>query len=367
MNAMELDLPYLMRDQDRHGNWRIFARRNGRKIRIREKPGTPEFARAYSDALEALDAPVPEGRKIAPAGTLGWLAALYFASGEFKGLDPRSQASRRLIIEECLREPRKPGSSDLMARCPLAAFSAKHMKVLRDRKISKPGAANNRRKHLSAMFGWAVEAGHVKSNPVRDARRIRYRSKGFHTWSVEEVRQYEDHHPIGTKARLALALLLFTGVRRGDVVTLGKQHIRDGWLRFVPGKTRHLRDVLSEKPVLPALADVIARSPVGDLTFLVTEYGRAFTAAGFGDRIRKWCDAAGLPQCTAHGLRKAGATIAADLGASDRQLMALYDWTTASMATPYTRATDKKRLTEEAAKLIVNGQCPTALPHQKTG
>lgn len=367
MTAMRVEFPYLMSDRDRHGNMRLYARKNGRKIRIKEPRGSAAFARAYSEALEALDAPKPEGRRIAKAGTLGWLAGLYFGSGEFKGIDAKSQTARRLIIEECLREPRKPGSSDLMRDCPLMAFSAKHVKVLRDRKAGKPGAANNRRKHLSAMFGWAVEAEHVKANPVRDARKIKYSSGGFHTWSVEEVRQYEEFYPIGSKARLALALLLFLGVRRGDMVKLGKQHIRDGKIGVVPHKTLHLRDEVSYKPILPMLADIIARSPCGDLTFLVTQYGQAFTAAGFGDRMRKWCNAAGLPHCSAHGLRKAGATIAADLGATDRQLMALYDWSTASQANTYTRAADKKRLAEEAAKLIANGNCPTTLPHQKTG
>jgi integrase len=52
----------------------------------------------------------------------------------------------------------------------------------------------------------------------------------------------------------------------------------------------------------------------------VTQYGRAFTVAGFGNRFRDRCHEAGLPHCTAHGLRKAGATIAAENGAIDRQL-----------------------------------------------
>src|SRR5262249_31385520 len=136
-----------MSDQDRHGNERLYVRRRGRKIRIREKPGTEAFAQAYADALRILDReriadrPVLKG---APAGTLGWLAACYFASVEFRRLDPKSQSTRRGIIEECLREPRKPGSPDLMRDCPLSVLSAVHVKMLRDRKAAKPAAANNR-------------------------------------------------------------------------------------------------------------------------------------------------------------------------------------------------------------------------------
>jgi integrase len=192
----------------------------------------------------------------------------------------------------------------------------------------------------------------MKTNPARDAKPFRYASDGFHTWTLAEVRQFEARHPVGTKARLALALLLFTGARRGDVVTFGRQHIKDGWLSFVPNKTRYKRVRKSEKPILPGLAQIISKSPCGDLTLLVTEYGRPFTAAGFGGWFRKRCDEAGLPDCSAHGLRKAGATIAAENGATDRQLMALFDWETANQATTYTAAANRKRLAGEAAKLL---------------
>lgn len=372
MIPMQLDFRYLMADEDRHGNKRLFVRRRGRKIRIREKVGTEAFLQAYGDALHTLNHGNAESRQIlkgAAAGTLGWLAACYFASAEFRALDPKSQQTRRQIIEQCLREPRKPGSKDLMRDCPIASLSTAHVQMLRDRKAPAKGAANNRLKYLGAMFGWAVEAKLMRSNPARDVRRLRYATSGFHTWTVDEVRQYEARHPIGTKARLALALLLFLGVRRQDVVTLGRQMVKDSALRMIPRKTRHRRLDLSEKPVLPVLADVIAASPTGDLTFLETEYRKPFTPAGFGGKMRQWCDEAGLPHCSAHGLRKAGATIAAENGATDRQLMALYDWTSEKQANTYTAAANRKRLAAAAAGLITfdqteNVDCPTALPHQ---
>jgi integrase len=61
---------------------------------------------------------------------------------------------------------------------------------------------------------------------------------------------------------------------------------------------------------------------------------------------------AGLPECTAHGLRKAGATLAAENGATDRSLMALYDWTSEKQANTYTATADRKRLANDAAQLI---------------
>jgi hypothetical protein len=209
-----IDFPYLMSDRDRHGNERLYVRRDGRKIRIRATPGTEAFAAAYAEALHVLaqghiaHGPVLKG---APAGTLGWLAACYFASIEFRRLDSKSQSTRRGIIEDCLREPRKPGSRDLMRDCPLSVLSAAHVKMLRDRKAARPAAANNRRKYLSSMFGWAVEHGLLRFNPAREVRKVRYATAGFHTWTVDEVRQFEERHQVGTKARLSLALLLYLG------------------------------------------------------------------------------------------------------------------------------------------------------------
>jgi len=354
---MDIDLPYLSPNKDRHGNVRLYVRRNGGYVRIREVPGTPEFLDAYKRALERVAPFAPSAtvtREQFPRNTLGWLGVQYFGSTEFKALDPKSQSTRRGILEACFQEPHKDNDPEPMGFCPLAHLSARHVKRLRDLKQEKKGAANNRRKYLSAMFGWAVEQDPqlLTSNPARDVRRARYATSGFHTWTPSEVIQFEDRHPIGTKARLALALLLYTGSRRGDMVTLGRQHIHNGQLRFVPKKTLYKRARISEKPWLPCLASVIEQSPCGDLTFLVTAYGKPFTAAGFGNWFRDRCNEAGLPQCSAHGLRKAGATLAAENGATTNQLMAIFDWDTPGQAKVYTDAADRKRMAGEAMGML---------------
>ncbi len=350
---MQLTLPYLSPETDRHGNPRFYVRRYGKRIRLLEKIGTPAFLAAYNAALQSLERPARKDPEIKPAGsaTLGWLAAQYFGSVEFQRLDPVSQKRRRTIIEECLGEVRKPGSADVMRDCPVVAVSAAHVKMLRDRKAKTPGTANNRKKYLSAMFGWAVENNLMKSNPTRDVRRIHYATDGFHTWSVDEVAQFVKRHPVGSKACLALALLLFLGVRRGDVVKLGPGMVEGGALRMIPRKTRHKRVEASYKPILPVLADIIAKSPTGQFTYLATERRKPFSAAGFGNWFKDRCVEANVPG-SAHGLRKAGATILAELGATDRQLMAIYDWTTEKQATTYTRAADRKLLAAGGMGLI---------------
>jgi integrase len=357
--TMETDLPYLSRDPDRHGNPRIYVRRNGKRIRIREAEGTPAFAKAYSEAVEKLGDP-PSKHAVAQLpthaeGTLGWLGAEYFKSkgeGEFLRLAKESRRARRNCLEECLRVPLSDEDPDPVGNCPLKYLSAQKMKRMIEA-ADKPGGAANRRKHLSALCAWGVDQRHLPTNPVRDVKAgRRVKGGGFYTWTVADVEQFLAYHKQGSKARLALGLLLFTGARRQDMVTFGKQHIKGDWIQYIPKKTLYKRREVSQKPLLPVLKEIIATSTRGDLTFLQTEYGKAFTPAGFGNWFRDRCDEAGLPMCTAHGLKKAGATIAAENGATTRQLMAMFDWTTVEMAEVYTRAAERKRLAGEAMSLI---------------
>ena len=140
---------------------------------------------------------------------------------------------------------------------------------------------------------------------------------------ARHIEQFRTRHPLGTRARLALELLYGTMQRRGDAVRLGRQHIRDGVLSIRQNKTGAEVDV----PVLPEAQAAIDAMPKGEhLTFLVTEQGKPFTPAGFGNWFRERCDEAGV-SLSAHGLRKAGATRLADHGCSDHEIMAWGGWT----------------------------------------
>jgi integrase len=356
---LDVEFPYLSAEKSRHGRDRLYVRRNGRRIRITAAKGTPLFAREYAEAVEALSRLKPATPPPLPSlprpESLGWLASKYFASGEFQALDATMRLRRRAVIEECLRERLNDDAPEVFRDCPYKIMGPDHIKRLRDLKAGLPGAANNRRKYLSAMFGWAIENGKASANPTRDVRRVKYASEGFHTWTVGEVRQFQSRWPVGTKPRLALELLLLTGCRRGDMVTFGRQHVKDGWLRYIPAKTRYRRMVLSEKPVLPRLAEIIAASSTGELTFLVTSFGKPFTPAGFSNWFRQRCNEAKLPHCSAHGLRKAGAVIAVECGASLAQLMAIFDWTTERQAMTYIRQFDRKNAVTEGMAFLAGG------------
>ena len=266
---------------------------------------------------------------------------------------------RREILEATFDEPIAPGSSRFFRDFPLSRMTADAIEVLRDRKLAFPEGANNRVKAIRAVFKWAVRKkgpdgkSLASHNPGRDVPYLKSNNpSGYYTWTVEDVRQFEERHPIGTKARLALALLLFTGQRRSDITRFGRQHVRAGKITFTQFKGRKHKPKQLTLPILPALQQIINASPCGEMTFLVNDLKRPFTDAGFGNKFRDWCNQAGLRHCTAHGLRKAGATIAANNGATAHQLMAMFGWSTLKMAEAYTRAADQQRLAEGAMHML---------------
>lgn len=323
------------------GTVRYYVRKPGqRKVRIRERFGTPEFLQAYLKAMEGTaPQPAPKAKHKASEGTLQWLVNRYYGSTTFKELGDETQKVRRRILDKiCERN----------ASLDYRTITGGHIRLGMDCHTGRPEAANGYLKAFRGLFKFAVEREYMTADPSAGIKKVRHRTDGFHTWTIEEVRQYEARHPVGTKARLALSLLLYTGQRRGDVVRMGRQHVDAGLLRVVQGKTA----AALQLPVLPILADVIAQSPCGDLTYLVTQWGKPFTAAGFGGKFREWCDQAGLNHCTAHGLRKAGATVAAENGATDRELMAIFGWKNAAQVSVYTRKANNKRLAASGMPLL---------------
>lgn len=207
------------------------------------------------------------------------------------------------------------------------------------------------------MFTWAKEAGLVQANPARDVRRVYTSSEGHHTWTEAEIEHYKERHPLGTKAHLALMIMLLTGVRKSDAVKLGRQHERKGadgkTLVFTATKNKGRKPVRIEIPLLPELQKVLDASKTGDMTYLVTEHGRPFSVAGFGNKMRSWCDEAGLPECSSHGLRKAAATTAAENGASVHMLMSMFGWLTFSEAERYTAAVERRKLAANGMGLMI--------------
>lgn len=334
--------PFLSREKTRHGRYVWYFKRGGRRVRLPDVYGTPEFNTAYEKALTGNAYAVEAKPK---AGTLKWLVEQYKKSAAFAALAPATRRARDNILKQVLSDPKT-------AEADFGNITKSHIIKGIDRRAATPNAANNFLKTMSGLFKWAVDAEKIAVNPVAGVSKITIKTDGFHAWTIDQVEQYRAFHKTGTRARLAIDLLLFLGLRRGDVMRVGKQHMKDGLISIRTEKTGEWVHL----PVFAALQESIDSTPTGDLAFLTTERGKPFSsAASFGNWFAKQVKDAGLPdECRAHGLRKAGATIAADEGASAHELMAMFGWSRLGMAELYTREADKKRLARSASERLTN-------------
>jgi integrase len=334
---------------DRHGKARFYFRRPGfKRAPLPGLPWSPAFMAAYEAALAGQPAPIGASR-IKP-GTIRALAGSYYGSVAYRSMKSTTQSVYRNIIEKFCRETDRAGQS--LGDKSAATLQREHVVKLMAARADQPDSANGLRKVLRAMMRHAVEAGLRGDDPTRDVRAIRLKSDGFHSWTDAEISQFESCYAVGSRPRLALALLLYTGQRRSDVVRIGRQHMRDGVLQVQQVKTGTKLVI----PVHSALADIIVTTPSGNLTYLTTLLGKPFTAAGFGNWFRRQCDLAGLPHCSAHGLRKAAARRLAEAGCTEHEIAAITGHASLREIARYTKAADQARLARAAIDKVSANQ-----------
>ena len=349
---------YVSRDWHASGNEKLVFRRNGRKATLPGPAWSEQFCDAYAAALagKPLERAGPYRKQGKAPGTFRAICEAFYKSAGFRARDKLTQDDKRGVLESCLAEPLEPGGELFFGDCPASRLSRRHIVVLRDRKAGKPFAANKRLRYLGQLFKWAVEAELMLENPAREVGRVDARKKGYHTWTPDEIRQFEQHHPAGSRARLALALMGFAGLRRSDTCTVQKQHLQareDGlWLRKPQHKNRTRQGKIIEIPVLPALEEAIAAAPRTGLALLETEYGQPYSIKAFGERFKKWCREAGLPHCSSHGVRKAAAVLAAERGATDSQLQAIFGWEDTREIRTYTEKMNRAKVAAGAIALL---------------
>ena len=340
---MKIRLKYVTEDTDRHGNVRIYFRRNGRKVRLPGPLGSPDFLAAYKFAASGLTPVCRTNEHVGQVklNSIRMLCIGYYKSAMFKELSSRTQKVRRGILERFCQN-QNDGDK------PYRKLLPRHLRLRRDAMTDRPEAANSMIKALRQLYKYAMLYDRHDSNPAAAIEYLAGSPDGFHSWTLAEIAKFEETHSVGTSARLAMALALYTGQRRADIVVFGRQHVSDGWLSFTQHKNRNRKPVRMEIPIIPELQRIIDASTTGDLTFLVTAFNRPFTSNGFGNRFRKWCDEASLKNCSVHGLRKAAAARLAELGCTEQEIMAITGHTTSKEVTRYTRAASQKIRAESA-------------------
>ncbi|MGB0055426.1 MAG: tyrosine-type recombinase/integrase, partial [Methyloceanibacter sp.] len=212
---------------------------------------------------------------------------------------------------------------------------------------------------MRGLFRWAHKAGLVKADPtVGVDNPPRKKSEGFIPWTEDHVTAYDARWPIGTRQRVWLDVLLYTGLRRGDAVRLGRPHVRNGIATIKTEKSGFTIEVTL--PILPVLQATLNAGPCGDLTFVAGAHGRPLTKESFGNEFRAACREAGVPG-SSHGVRKIAATRAANAGAAEAELDAIFGWTDRKMAAHYTQSANRRRLAAQAMAKLANAS-GTSIP-----
>jgi integrase len=322
-------MPYLQREKTRHGKivW-YFRVGTGPRTRMPGEYGSEEFMAAYRAALAGED---PAGKEKLDPRSLEWLLKRYRESSAYRSLSPATRKQRDNIFSHVL---------DASGAAPYRAVTRAHIVDGRERRAKTPSQARNFLDAMRGLFRWAQEAQFVDVDPTAGVKNPkRPRSGGFAAWADDDVARYYAKWQTGTKERVWIDVLLYTGLRRGDAVLLGRQHVRDGIATIKTGKTG--TEVVI--PILEPLRQTLEAGPTGDMHFIVGDRGNPLTKETFGNMFRAACNAAGVKK-SAHGLRKIAATRAADAGATVAELEAMFGWSGGAMASLYTRTADRRRL-----------------------
>jgi len=334
---------------DRHGTRRWRYRKGDFSRELGTDYGSEEFVRRYEAAVHEHRTGRKAGAGAAQTvpGSINDLVASYYRTPQWRNLVELTKKTYKGVIEPFRLEH----GTKLVSR-----MERRHVMAILGKKADTPAAANNLRKRLGQLFDHAIALDWIKFNPARLTKAYKIAGEGFHTWDETEIAGYFEEHEPGTMAHIAVTLMLYTGAARVDAVKLGWASIKataDGSrLQYTRQKTQKSNGVPVSIPIHPDLWKVIRDLPK-DRPFLATAYGRGRTAAGLGNKMREWCDAAGLDECSAHGLRKACARRLAEAGATPHEIMAITGHKTLAEVQRYTQAALREGLADSAMQKLL--------------
>lgn len=279
---------------DRHGRKRWRIRHKGIRAELGTEWGSEEFCRRYADAVNQSQDKRRVGADRTTPGTFDDLAVMFYKL-HLPSVAESTAADYRAVIEPLrLKHGHKR----------IAHMQRRHVLEIQAELALTPMQANKTLKRLSQMMDLAVTLEWRTDNPVKGVKRYRNTSEGFHTWDEGEIARFYEVHPMGGIAHRAMTLMLYTGAAKCDAVKLGRGNISDGRIVYRRRKTRANPSGFEISiPIHSYLAETLSYAK--GFTFLETADRRARSVKGLGSSMRKWCNAAKLPNCTSHGLRKA--------------------------------------------------------------
>ena len=276
------------------------------------------------------------GKAKSKPGTIGALVASYYRTSDYTGLSDVTKRTYRNILERFRTEH---GDKRV------AMLQRQHVQKLIGERAETPAAANRLLRMIHILMRHAIEANWRRDDPTLGVRKVRETSTGFTTWEEEHIDQFLSVHSPGTRAHLAMSLLLYTGQRRSDVVRMGRQHIRNNVLTIIQQKTGQEVGI----PMHHDLKTLVDSMPKDNLTFIVGEQGKPLTPESFTNWFRRMVEEAKLPKgLSAHGLRKATCRRLAEAGCTAHEIMAISGHKTLAEVTRYTVAANRLQLAERA-------------------
>jgi integrase len=352
--------PHLIYEPSRHGQPRWYVRLDngstkngkrvrGRRVRIHGEYGSDEFKAAYRAAIGGV--PLPTKKNEARPHSIKWLITQFRNSAPWKALGHNTRKQR----EQIFRHMEAYAGNDHISSLTQAAIVAG-----RDRRADRSEAAKSFMKAVRGLCAWAVEARYMSFDPSAGVKNPKSKKTGgFKIWEEAWVDKYYGRWPLGSKERVWIDVIMYSGLRRGDAVRYGRQHISGG--KGLAGVRRGIGRIKVKKsgetvqatlPILDVLAETLEAGPIGDMTFIVGERGLPLTKESFGNYFRDACVAAGVSG-RAHGLRKLAATRAANNRATVKELQALFGWVDIKMPQLYTEAADRELLGIEAIEKML--------------
>ena len=342
--------------KDRHGKLRYRLRRTikGRTVDcyLPGVIGSTEFRAAYHEATEGVRV---AGRRAQP-GTIGYLVGQYLASAAYRGLADSTRRDMRGRLDWI---------RDAIGGAKYAKIEPRHVAALMEKK-GGPAAANRLRKDLGQLYRFAGKRlGYRGPNPAALADAHKTKKGGYRTWTDEEIEIYRAAHASGTKARLAIEILLCTGASRVDAINFTRANIAGARVRYCRAKTEQQVDL----PILPELGRELSYLPPTQMVLLSREDGsKGYANESFGNIFRRWCAKAGLSGLPVHGLRKAGARRLAEAGATEFEVMSFLGHGTAREASRYVAAANRATLADSGmAKLGGRNENKVVQPFRKVG
>ena len=332
---VKIKLPYLDHYRSR-GKAYYYVRRKGRpQVRLEGEPGTAEFIASYQAALESA----PPQRDRHATGTFGRLVSDFYRSVDFANLKPSSKKAYRIVLD-----PVSQAHGHRPAKSLPRSFATRLIESIGEK---RPGMANLTQAVMRRLMAYAVRTGVRPDNPFDGM--TKYKGGTHHTWSDAELRTFEAKWPLGTRERLAYALLLYTGQRGGDVVRMRRQDIAGGAISIVQEKTGTELSI----PIHPNLHAAMKAGPAKGMNLIGDEHGRPIGRAALTALIKRAAKSAALPaHCLPHGLRKALMRRLAERGGTAKELQAISGHATLTEVERYTKAADQRVLSEAAiAKL----------------